>query len=98
MSHVRMCDRCGEVFSENESGWQTFTAATMVEDENGVQRSINQQMDACPSCAMVPKRVYEKETKALAEGKQQEARIAKLERQVGINEETGTFDSGNKSS
>lgn len=91
MSHVRMCDRCNQIFSENEEGWQTFTAATMVEDEHGVMKAVNMAMDACPSCAMVPKKQYEKEQKALAEGKEQEARIAKLEREVGMNQDTGEF-------
>jgi ferredoxin len=91
MSQVRMCDRCNEIFSENEDGWQTFTATTMKEDENGVSRPISMAMDACPSCAMIPKKQYEKEQKALAAGKEQEARIAKLERQVGLDDETGTF-------
>lgn len=86
MSQVRMCDRCNEIFSENEAGWQTFTAATMVEDENGVMKAVNMAMDACPACAMVPKKQYEKEQKALAEGKEQEARIAKLEREVGMKD------------
>lgn len=91
MSHVRMCDRCNEIFSENEEGWQTFTAATMVEDEHGVMKPVNMAMDACPSCAMVPKRQYEKEQKALSAGQAQEARIAKLERELKMDDETGSF-------
>lgn len=92
MSHVRMCDRCSNVFSENEDGWQTFTATTMKENEDGVQVPIQMAMDACPSCAMIPKKQYEREQQALAAGQLTEARIAKLEREVGMNDETGAFD------
>jgi hypothetical protein len=91
MSHVRLCDKCGEVFSENENGWQTFTATTMQEDENGVMTEVKQALDACPACAMIPKRKFEREQKALEEGKETEARIARLERETGLNEETGSF-------
>ena len=91
MSHVRRCDKCGTIFSELESGWQTFTATTIEEDANGNQQEIRQAMDACPSCALKPKRTFERETQAAIEGRMQDARIAELERKVGMDEETGTF-------
>ncbi len=51
MSEVRMCDRCGAIFSTNREGWQTFTGSqrTMVD---GLPRHITANMDACPECAV----------------------------------------------
>jgi hypothetical protein len=88
-----MCDKCQTIFSELEVGWQTFTAVSMEEDDNGNPVERKQAMDACPSCALVPKRQFDRETRALASGESTEARIAKLERQTGLDPETGTFES-----
>lgn len=54
MSSVRMCDRCGSVFSELAEGWQTFTGTTFRKDDKGARVSVNQTLDACPSCAIAP--------------------------------------------
>lgn len=86
-----MCDKCGTVFSENEDGWQTFTATTTKYDDSGQARQIQQRLDACPSCSLVPKRQFAKELEAHMNGDEQAQKIAKLEREVGIDEETGTF-------
>jgi len=48
MSSVRMCDNCGTIFSEAESGWQTGSVVTVEED--GLKRSY--QQDRCPECAV----------------------------------------------
>lgn len=72
MSSIRMCDKCQEVFSELDLGWQTYTATTVDEDETtGRQITRTVQMDACPNCAMVP--ISRKQRK-----------IARLERAAGI--------------
>ena len=92
MSHVRKCDRCGEIFSELETGWQTFQATTMIEDDHGAVTEQRVSMDACPACAIKPKRTFEREREALLAGREQEARIAQLEREVGLDNETGTFE------
>lgn len=52
MSSVRMCDRCGLIFSENEDGWQTFQGATIKRTEGGGSKSVTVMMDACPACAV----------------------------------------------
>ncbi len=54
MSTVRMCDKCGKIFSENTDGWQTFTGATVRRGSDGVRRSEVVSMDACTSCAFQP--------------------------------------------
>lgn len=52
MSSVRMCDRCGTVFSELADGWQTYQAATFKKDDEGRRISVSVMMDACPACAI----------------------------------------------
>lgn len=54
MSSVRMCDKpeCHRIFSENEEGWQTFTANTVEYDEDGRQITIPIRQDLCPECAV----------------------------------------------
>ena len=59
MSSVRMCDKCGTVFSELKDGWQTYTATTVSRKRSESGRvqgagreTITVQMDACPACAM----------------------------------------------
>lgn len=53
MSSVRMCDKCGGVFSELADGWQAFTAQTIKKNpDTGRRESVTQQLDACPSCAI----------------------------------------------
>lgn len=91
MSHVRMCDKCYTVFSELEDGWQTFQATTMRRDDDGNLVEVNVRMDACPSCSLVPRQQFAKEVAATQDGRELDARIAKLEREAGIDEATGTF-------
>lgn len=52
MSAVRMCDRCGNIFSEREAGWSTFTGTRMERDENGRARNITEQIDTCSTCTI----------------------------------------------
>lgn len=53
MSSVRMCDRCGNIFSETEDGWQTFTATTRQRDPKSKQwQTVQAVLDACSSCAI----------------------------------------------
>ena len=54
MSSVRMCDKCGQIFSELESGWQTYEATTIEDLQTGERKRVTRAMDACASCAMVP--------------------------------------------
>lgn len=90
MSTVRMCDKCGTIFSELEDGYQSFTATTVKRDENGMTHNVQQAMDACPSCALIPKHQFQKELEAVASGDELQARIAKLERETGIADSAPT--------
>ena len=54
MSTVRMCDKCGKIFSENAEGWQTFTGSSMTTDEFGRRIPRTVQMDLCPADAQGP--------------------------------------------
>ena len=50
MSSVRMCDTCGNIFSENKEGWTTGTISRKVK-ENGRTTFKEQVQDACPDCS-----------------------------------------------
>jgi hypothetical protein len=58
-----MCDKCHVTFSELADGWQTYSATTVQRRKKGetgpAQQTVTLQMDACPSCAMVPDEAYD---------------------------------------
>lgn len=54
MSSVRMCDRCGRIFSENEEGWTSFTGTRLVRDPQTKRRIPEAtQADMCSTCSDV---------------------------------------------
>lgn len=50
MSSVRMCDRCGTVFSERAENWSTFTGTTRRKDADGGWKNVTDSLDSCPEC------------------------------------------------
>lgn len=56
MSHVRMCDGCGNIFKEGVLGSSFGTGQEIVSDGRGGTRPITRQMDICPSCTNPQKR------------------------------------------
>lgn len=50
MSSVRMCDKCGQVFSENEEDWSTFSGSRKRRREDGSRYTETLVQDACPAC------------------------------------------------
>lgn len=50
MSSVRMCDKCGNIFSENDDGWSTFSGTAMRRREDGSRYSESVSQDACAAC------------------------------------------------
>jgi hypothetical protein len=50
MSSVRMCDRCGQIFSENSEDWSTFNGTVMRKDDYGKRISETVVQDACGDC------------------------------------------------
>lgn len=52
MSSVRLCDRCQQVFSEIEDGWETFQITRIDEDDDGRKVTKTESRDSCPRCAM----------------------------------------------
>lgn len=50
MSQVRMCDRCGTIFSERDEGWESYTATRRVKNENGQWIEERDALDSCVSC------------------------------------------------
>lgn len=62
MSSVRMCDRCGTIFSENAEDWSTFTGTRRTRDEASNRYRYEEiTQDACPDCT---RKVYGGETPA----------------------------------
>lgn len=54
MSSVRMCDRCGTVFSERADNWTTFTGSrTRRNAETGKTEILSETMDSCPECSQL---------------------------------------------
>ena len=51
MSSVRLCDRCQQVFSEIEDGWETFMVTRVDEDDDGRKVTKTESRDSCPRCA-----------------------------------------------
>lgn len=49
MSAVRMCDRCGTIFSENAEGWGVGTISTNKRNERTGRLEMTQlSIDLCP--------------------------------------------------
>jgi hypothetical protein len=55
MSSVRMCDKCGTVFSELVEDWETYLATAVGVDDDGRQVTRTESRDACPACSILPK-------------------------------------------
>jgi hypothetical protein len=51
MSSVRMCDQCGNVFSENSDDWTTFSGTQLKRDANGRRVVVTVSQDACAECS-----------------------------------------------
>jgi hypothetical protein len=50
MSAVRMCDRCGVIFSESAEGWGVGTISTNKRNERtGKLELVQQTIDLCPT-------------------------------------------------
>jgi hypothetical protein len=67
MSSVRMCDRCGTIFSENADDWSTFSGVRRIRDK-ATGRFTHEELlqDACPTCT---KRMYEPTNAPMVNGK-----------------------------
>ena len=51
MSSVRMCDRCGTVFSERADDWSTYTGSRRRRNKDiGQLEVVSDTLDACPEC------------------------------------------------
>ena len=51
MSAVRMCDKCGTIFSENAEGWQTMSATNRRKNADGQWINESVVLDTCPDCS-----------------------------------------------
>lgn len=51
MSSVRMCDRCGRIFSEREDGWTTYQGTRTARNAEGRITQQTATMDECSNCA-----------------------------------------------
>lgn len=50
MSSVRMCDKCGTIFSENDDGWSSTNGAVQRRRENGTRYAEQVTKDFCARC------------------------------------------------
>lgn len=46
-----MCDRCGAIFSERDTGWETYQGNRVVRDPDGGNHAVRMQLDSCAECA-----------------------------------------------
>lgn len=54
MSHVRMCDSCANVFSENATNWSTGQMTVMRENpQTGRNEPVTITQDKCPDCTQL---------------------------------------------
>lgn len=51
MSSVRMCDSCGNIFSERAAGWSTGTVSRVDRDEKGRPTAVTETLDQGPCCS-----------------------------------------------
>lgn len=93
MSSVRMCDKCGYIFSENAADWSTFSGSVQRQREDGSRYFETIQQDACPECTAgarptAPRLAIPSQPAAprISDGKPDYDRIAELERQNGIGQ------------
>lgn len=53
MSEVRMCDKCGGIFSVLSDGWETYSATKSSVDERNRRITTQYQADACAECSTI---------------------------------------------
>lgn len=70
MSSVRMCDRCGEIFSERAEGWSTFSGATRKKNDDGQWITQSDTLDSCPTCSEIMTSPPQRPMPALGSGVQ----------------------------
>jgi len=51
MSAVRMCDRCGIIFSENAENWDSGSVGRKVTKADGTVHTVSRQFDQCGECS-----------------------------------------------
>lgn len=89
MSAVRMCDRCGRIFSENETGWASGSLGQKVTRDDGTVNTVSRQYDQCGECLGVQVR-NEAERAAISSGVKP-AIVDEVSRRVRQSEyDTGT--------
>jgi hypothetical protein len=103
MSSVRMCDKCGDIFSENDEDWSTFSGSVQRRRENGSRYTETVNQDACPPCTAGTKPVkprvaiaapFPAEHDPVPLGKPDYERIAELEAEAGITPAPASVTSG----
>jgi hypothetical protein len=45
-----MCDKCGQIFSENAEDWSTYSGSLKRRREDGSRFTEQVTQDACPKC------------------------------------------------
>ncbi len=98
MSSVRMCDKCGNIFSENEEDWSTFSGTVKRRREDGSRYTETVTQDACSACTAGTQPVTPRlavtgaapfPVAVPSPPRADPARIATLERELGMDTDPG---------
>lgn len=79
-----MCDKCGQIFSENEEDWSTFSGSRKRRREDGSRYTETIVQDACPPCTNGDTVI--KPRLAIPEGRPDYGKIAALETELGVGD------------
>lgn len=90
MSAVRMCDRCGRMFSENEPGWDSGNVGRRITRDDGTVNTVTRQFDQCGECSESSRTPSPVTRQAIASGVSPDI-VNEVSRRV--REETGVNES-----
>lgn len=90
-----MCDKCGNIFSENEEDWSTFSGTVKRRREDGSRYAETVTQDACSKCTggtqvMTPRVALGAAPfpdPAAPAPRADPVRTAELERELGMNQD-----------
>jgi hypothetical protein len=87
-----MCDKCGDLFSENSEDWSTFSGTVKRKREDGSRYTETLSQDACPACTTgtTAPATPSLPRPSLPPGRPDYAKIAELEAENGIPPMPGT--------
>lgn len=81
-----MCDKCGQIFSENEEDWSTFSGSRKRRREDGSRYTETIDQDACPACTNGSRPVHPRLAAQMLDSKPADPELYRewLETQAGV--------------